>query len=95
MRTVRQDLVVDDALEDACLRWSRAEDAWDMINWVLAHDPTAGDPVKEGSLARSFVFDGSWAHDMPTIQILYVIEEPYVTIKSAVFRDPGRSAGSG
>jgi hypothetical protein len=59
MRTVRQDLVVDDALEDACVRWSRAEDAWDMINWVLAHDPTAGDPAKEGSLARSLVFDGS------------------------------------
>jgi hypothetical protein len=31
---------------------------------------------------------------MPTIQVLYVIEEPYVTIKSAAFRDPTASAGT-
>jgi hypothetical protein len=94
MRTVRQDIPVDDDFEDACLRWSRTQEAWDMIFWVLARDPTAGDPVSEGGLARSFVFEGSWAHDMPTIQILYIIEEPYVTIKSAAFRDPVTSAGT-
>jgi hypothetical protein len=94
MRSVRQELAVDDALDDACLRWSRTQDAWDMIVWVLAHDPTAGDPISEGGLARSFVFDGSWAHQMPTIQILYIIEEPYVTIKTADFRDPIGSAGT-
>jgi hypothetical protein len=94
MRTVRQDLSVDDALDDACARWSRTQDAWEMIEWVLARDPTVGEPVTEGGLARSFVFEGSIAHDMPTIQVLYVLEEPYVTIRSAVFRDPARSAGT-
>jgi hypothetical protein len=94
MRTVRQDLSVDPDLEDACLRWVRTQDAWDMIVWVLARDPTAGEPTTEGGSARSLVFDGSWAHDMPTIQILYVIEGPYVTIKAAAFRDPSTSAGT-
>ena len=94
MRTVRQDLSVDADLEDACQRWTRTQDAWDMIFWVLAHDPTRGSPVTEGGSARSFVFDGSWAHDMPTIQVLYVIEDPYVTIRSATFRDPSFSAGT-
>ena len=94
MRTVRQDISVDPDLDDACLRWPRARDAWGMIEWVLAHDPTKGSPVTEGGLARSFVFDGSWAHDMPTIQILYVWEEPYVTIKSATFRNPTYSGGT-
>jgi hypothetical protein len=30
-----------------------------MINWVLAHDPTAGDPAKEGSLASPSYSRGS------------------------------------
>ncbi len=50
--------------------------------------------MSEGGSARSFLFDGSWAHEMPTIQILYVIEEPYVTIKAAAFRNPIGSAGT-
>lgn len=94
MLTVRQETSVDDDLDDACLRWSRTQDAWDMIVWVLSHDATAGEPVSEGGLARSFVFDGSWAHDMPTIQILYIVEEPYVTIQAAAFRDPTASGGT-
>lgn len=93
MRTVRQEFF-DEDLEVACQRWARTQDAWDMIIWVLAHDPTKGEPISEGGLARSFVFDGSWAHEMPTIQVLYIIEEPFVTIKSAVFRDPSTSAGT-
>jgi hypothetical protein len=94
MLTVRQEISVDDALDDACLRWHRTQDAWDMIVWVLNHDPTVGEPVAEGGLARSLVFDGSWAHDMPTIQILYIVEDPYVPIKAAAFRDPTGSAGT-
>lgn len=94
MRTVRQEPAVDAALDEACLRWSRTEDAWGMITWVLARDPTTGEPVTEGGLARSLVFVGSWAHEMPTIQILYVFDEAYVTIHAAEFRDPTSSAGT-
>ena len=94
MRTVRQDIPVDDDFEDACLRWSRTQEAWDMIFWVLARDPTAGDPVSERwpcKIVRVRRVMGPRHADYSSI---YVIEEPYVTIKSAAFRDPVRSAGT-
>jgi hypothetical protein len=93
MRTVREDLEVELALEEACSKWSRTQEAWDVVTWVLAHDPTRGDPLTESGLARTFVYEGSWAHDMPTITILYVIEEPYVTIRRARFTDARTTAG--
>ncbi|MGH7490120.1 MAG: hypothetical protein ACREMY_31615 [bacterium] len=92
--TVRQDLLVDAELEDACQKYDRTQDAWDMILWVLARDPTVGYPLSEGGTVRSFVFEGSWAHEMPTIQIIHVFEDPYVTIKSAIFRDPRSHGGT-
>ena len=94
MRTVRLDLIVDAELEDARLRWSRVDDAWNMIEWVLARDPTKGDPLTESGSARSFVFVGSNAHDMPNIQVVYVDEDPHITIKSVKFSDPASSAGN-
>ena len=93
MRTVRDDLEVELAVDDACERWSRAREAWEVVHWVLAHDPTRGDPITEGGQARSFVYVGSWAHDMPTITVLYVIEEPYITIRRARFTDAKTTAG--
>jgi hypothetical protein len=59
MYTVRLDLDVEAELQEARLRWLRADDAWEMIEWVLARDPTKGTPISESGLARSFVFDGS------------------------------------
>lgn len=94
MLSVRQEFEVDDALAAATHKYSRTQDAWDMIIWVLARDPTVGTPLSEGGTSRSFVFEGSWAHDMPTIQIVHVYEHPYVTIKSAAFRDPDSQGGN-
>ena len=74
MRTVREDREAEDALEAACRAWARTQDAWDAIIWVLSRDPTVGTPLSEGGAARSLVYQGSWAHEMPTIQIVYVIE---------------------
>jgi hypothetical protein len=93
MRTIRLDTVVDAELEDAKRRWARVDDAWDAIEWTLARDPSIGDPLTEGGLARSFVYAGSYAHEMPTIQIIYVTDEHYVTIKSVRFTEPLHSAG--
>jgi hypothetical protein len=39
------------------------------------------------------VFEGSWAHDMPTMTVLYVVEEPYVTIRRARFTHAKTTAG--
>jgi hypothetical protein len=72
---------------------ARTQEAWDAVIWVLARDPTRGDPLTESAQARTFVYEGSWAHDMPTITVLYVIEEPYVTIRGARFTDAKTTAG--
>jgi hypothetical protein len=93
MLTVRLDTIVDAELEDARRRWARVDDAWNAIEWALARDPEVGTPVTESGTARSFIFEGSWAHEMPTIRVLYVVEEPHVTIKSVDFRYPLHSAG--
>ena len=93
MRTIRLDSAVENELYDARHKWERLDDAWGMIEWVLARDPTKGEPISESGLARSFVFAGSIAHDMPDIQLIYVFEEPYVTIRSVQFRHPTDSAG--
>ena len=94
MRTVRVDTIVDADLEDARRRWERVDDAWDMIEWVLARDPTKGEPLTENGSARSFVFTGSIAHGMPNIQVIYVDESPYVTIRAVRFSNPTFTAGS-
>ena len=70
MRTVREEREVEDELAKAQLIWSRVDDAWEAITWVLARDASVGQPLSEGGTARSLVYDGSWAHDMPTIQIV-------------------------
>lgn len=94
MRSVRVDSEVEAELEDARRIWLRVDDAWEMIEWVLARDPTSGSPVTESGAARSFVFEGAWAHNMPTIQVLYMFDDRYVTIKSARFFNPMLSGGT-
>jgi hypothetical protein len=94
VHTIRLDSAVEGDLDDARRKWERVDDAWNTIEWALARDPTIGTPLSESGLARSLVVDGSWAHDMPTIQIVYIFEEPYVTIKSVRFSDPAHSAGN-
>jgi len=94
LRTVRVDLSVDAELDDARSEWPRVDDAWSMIEWVLSRDPTVGEPQTESGHSRSFVFQGSIAHEMPDIQVLYVFDEHIVDIKSIVIRTPKQSAGN-
>jgi hypothetical protein len=59
----------------------------------LSRDPTVGLPLTEGGHLRSLVFEGSWAHEMPTIQVLYEITETEIVIQKARFYDAQSSAG--
>lgn len=93
MRSVRTEFSVDEALEQARSEWERLDDAWAMIEWVLARDPTKGIPLSESGKARAFVFEGSNVHAMPNIEVVYVEEPFYVTIKSVRFSRPTYSAG--
>lgn len=87
MRTVREDPAVQGAVDDALERWHRADDAWQAVLWALVRDPYIGTPLTESGQARSFTLEGRWAHDMPTIVVLYVIGDQYIDIKSVNFDD--------
>jgi len=93
MRSVVESAEVMAEVDDAKERWRRADDAWEAICWVLARDPTCGHPLTEGGRLRSLVFDGSWAHEMPTIQVLYEITEHEVIIQKVAFADAKSTAG--
>lgn len=94
MRVVRVDTDADVALDDARAGWARVDDAWEMIEWVLMRDPTVGEPLTESGTSRTFVFAGSITHEMPDIQVVYIFDENYITIKSVRFGAPSYSAGT-
>ena len=87
MLTVRESPAAQDAVDDACEKWARTEDAWEALKWALSRDPHIGTPLTEGGQARAFTLEGRWAWEMPTITVLYRIEVHYVTIESARFED--------
>ena len=80
---------VDDAEE----RWARAKDAWSTVTWVLARDPTVGAPLAERGHLRSLVYEGSSAHELPAIFVLYEIDEHYVTIVDIQFSHARTTGG--
>lgn len=94
MRDVVESVEVMQAVDDASTRWARFDDAWSVVPWVLSLDPTAGEPLVEGGHIRSMVFDGSWAHEMPTIDVVYEITETQIVLQRVRFRDAASTAGS-
>jgi plasmid stabilization system protein ParE len=93
MRTVVESVEVMADVDEAKERWARTEDAWATVFWVLSRDPTIGEPLTERGHLRAVVFDGSWAHEMPTIYVLYEITETAIVIQKARFTDAKTSAG--
>jgi hypothetical protein len=93
MREVVESIEVMAAVDDAENSWGRFDDAWSAVKWVLSRDPTVGSPLTEGGRVRAFVYDGSWALDMPTIDVVYEITDSQIIIQRARFRDAGTSSG--
>ena len=93
MRSVVESVAVMAAVDDACEKWHRADVVWSTITWVLSHDPTAGEPLTEGGSIRALVYDGSYAHEMPTVYVLYEITETKIDIVEATFTDAHVSSG--
>jgi hypothetical protein len=67
MRSVVESAEVMADVDEAKEKWARTDAAWATVFWVLSRDPTVGEPLSERGHLRSIVFDGSWAHEMPTI----------------------------
>jgi hypothetical protein len=88
VRDVREEYDVENAVNAACKRWSRADEAWEAVKWALAHDPySAGPAITESGLIRVFVFEGAQSIGMPTIRAVYAVEPTAVSIKAVEFED--------
>lgn len=87
MLTVIEEQAVKKALDHASERWDRTDSAWEALIWTLARDPEAGAPVTESGKTRSMVFEGARSIDMPTIEVIYINDDPYLIIASAEFRN--------
>jgi hypothetical protein len=94
MRDVVESAEVMQDVDEAKEKWARADDAWGTLRWVLSQDPTKGAPLSEGGQLRTLAYDGSWAHEMPTINVVYEITETQVIIHSVRFVDAVSTAGS-
>ena len=93
MRSVVESFEVMSAVDDAAEKWARFDDAWGVIPWVLSRDPTIGEPLTEGGHLRTIVFQGSWAHEMPTIVVVYEITDTQVIIQKVRFSDASSTSG--
>lgn len=91
MRTIREEPAAQRAVDAACERWTAADEAWSVVTWVIARDPTVGQPLREGGKARSFTVQGARSVDMPTVTVLYEIEPNEIVIHSAVFEEADAS----
>ncbi len=87
MLTIREEPAVQTAVDDACERWERADEAWDTVTWVLARDPLAGIPLTEGGKTRALTVEGARSIRMPTIIILYENQPGLIVIRNAKFEE--------
>jgi hypothetical protein len=87
VRSVIEDSQVSRAVDDAKRQWSRADDAWNAIIWIIARDPEIGIAVTESGATRAFTFDGARSIDLPTVTVLYEITPMAVVIRDALFSD--------
>lgn len=95
MLTVIESAAVMHDTDLAARQWPRFHEAWSALIWVLSRDPTVGNPLREDGRLRSIAFEGSIAHEMPTINAVYRIDAHFVLIETARFTDPMHSAGTG
>jgi hypothetical protein len=93
MRDIVESIEVMAEVDEASRRWARLDDAWSALHWALSRDPTLGEPLFEGGHIRSFVYVGSYSHEMPTIDVVYEVTQTQVVIQRVRFREASTSAG--
>lgn len=77
---------VEKAVNAAYDQWPRAEDAWETVKDVVVRDPMgAGEAVTESGKTRSFTFDGASSIGLPSISVVYVVEDHNVVIRDVKF----------
>lgn len=85
MLTIVEQPAVTEAVHEAIQKYQRTEDQWDALRWTLARDPKFGSALTESGKTRLAVIQGAQSIDMPTIEAIYEIEDPYIVIHKVTF----------
>ena len=80
LRNIIESYEAQQANDDANARWLGAKQAWEAVLQVLMYDPTFGTNINEAGTLRTFTFQGAKSLDMPTVQVLYQDNNPYVEV---------------
>jgi len=83
----RLDSPAMEAVDAAMERWTGAEEVLRAMEWALARDPEIGRAEFESGAVRVHTIDGARSRDLPTLTVMYRIENPYITVLEAWFRD--------
>jgi hypothetical protein len=88
VRTIREADAARRSLDAALERWSRAMNAWEAATWTISHDAEAGEPVTESWRTRAYSFEGARSIEMPSVTLIYEIEdENHLIVHDALFVD--------
>lgn len=85
MRTVRYEEAARKAADDALDQFERANDAIQMFEWALLHDPTVGVRMPDSTRLRVYTLEGAQSKGLPQIVVIYEVTEEYIIIHSLRF----------
>jgi hypothetical protein len=86
-RDVRYEHEARRAIDEAFVKWPRAEDQAMLLEWIIVRDPHEGKPLTESGMTRALTLPGAISIGAPTVTFVYVIEAVRIVIKSVRFED--------
>ena len=87
VRDVREEPGVQQAIHDACARWSRAENAWEAVTWAICTDPAIGLALNESGSTRLVESTGARSIELPSITIVYDVFPTVIAVLQVMFSE--------
>lgn len=88
MRTIVEEKWSSDALAQARETWSGADFAWEVVTWFVMRAPEDGDRISMTAPVFGRTVHGAKSIGMPTITILYRVEEFRIVVFDILFAEP-------
>ena len=85
MRDVRYETEAQEACDNACERWLRADDQIWLLEWIIVRDPTEGLALTESGKTRAITLQGMISNSAPTVTFVYEVEPDRICVKAALF----------
>lgn len=87
MLEIVEEAQVTEAVHQARQRWARAYEQWEAVTWAIARDPEFGSPLTESGRTRLAVIQGARSIDLPTVELVYEISDPWLVAHHITFSD--------